>query len=167
MARSRAGHPLSYPVSPHHSLREHPQPSQHLAGSVGGLRTAYGCGCPSLIHRQMCVTTPRTATRGPGGCAGSWWPGDAINLGRPSICGGRVTGHHCSPARGRGCPKPSPDSPAARRESETRNSGQPLCLDQTMRGWGSKGKIKPLLRNSFIPGSSRVSCFGPFICPAD
>lgn len=47
------------------------------------------------------------------------------------------------------------------------NSGQPLCLDQTARDWGSEGKIKPLLRNSFIPGSSRISYFGPFICTAD
>lgn len=40
-------------------------------------------------------------------------------------------------------------------------------MDPTTRDWGSEGKIKPLLRNSFIPGSSRVSCFGPFICTAD
>lgn len=157
---ARGGHSLSCLASHQCSLREHPQPPQHQAGSAGALR-ASGCGCPTLIHCQMCVTTPRTET---GGCTGAQWPWSAW--------GGQVICHHRSPvceapAQRTRCPKASPSSPAARRESETGNSGQPLCLDQITRDWGSEGKIKPLLRNSFIPGSSRVSCFGPFICAAD
>lgn len=36
VAWGRAGHPLCCLMSPHHSLRGHPQPPQHRAGSSGG-----------------------------------------------------------------------------------------------------------------------------------
>jgi len=47
-------------------LGEHPQPPQCQAGGRGGgvRRAACGCGCPSLIHCQIYVTTPRKATGG-------------------------------------------------------------------------------------------------------
>lgn len=100
VALGRAGCSLSCLASPQHSLREHPQPPRHQAGSGGGLRAASSCGCPTLICCQMCVTTPRAET---GGCTGAQRPW--------SVWGGRVTCHHHSPVcRGAGTGDKVPQS---------------------------------------------------------
>lgn len=93
VAWGRAGHPLCCLMSPHQSLRGHPQPPQHRAGSSRGAERCLRLRLPQFNLLPNVCHHPQNCNRGPGGCAGIRWPGDAV-----SLWGGRVTRHHRSPA---------------------------------------------------------------------
>lgn len=129
VAWGRAGHPLSCLSSTHCSSREHPQPPPASTRQVAGrwaesslrLRLPQFNSLPNVCHH------PQNCNRGPGGCTGARWPGDAVSLGRLGDLPPPQPGLPRRRRRGEGAPKHRPTR-QLRGEKVRREIQDSLCV---------------------------------------